>query len=270
MLRPKVFSFQQLVAILGLLLLPILAQGATRQVTLAWDASPDPAVIGYKLHYGTTSGAYGTTLDVGTNTSATISGLTAGTNFYFVVTAYSVAALDSAPTNELLYTTPPLVPPSVSIMSPVSGVQINGPISVNIDAQTSDPDGILSRVEFFQGAEKIGESAVPPFRVASENLEPGQYSLSAVAVAQDGTRSPSIPVAVQIVPLRVGAARFRADGALELTVAGATGSTNRVWYSDDLVSWHLLSTVTNTNGEVSVADPAARTVSKRFYKVSSP
>jgi len=32
---------------------------ATGNVTLAWDPNPDPAVAGYNLYYGTTSGTYG-------------------------------------------------------------------------------------------------------------------------------------------------------------------------------------------------------------------
>jgi hypothetical protein len=104
----------------------------------------------------------------------------------------------------------------------------------------------------------------------SDKLAPGVYSISAVAVAQDGTRSSSNLITVEIVPLRVGSSRFRADGNFELTVSGAIGITNRVWYSDDLITWHVLSTVTNTGGEVSIVDPDAKNVSKRFYKVSSP
>lgn len=269
MLRYKLLPYK-LFALLCLLLQPFFAFAATRRVTLAWDASPDPAVIGYRVHWGTSSGVYDLDLDVGSNTFATISGLTPGTDFFFVVTAYSTAPVESAPTDELFYRTSPLIYPTVAIASPISGVQINGPTSVELDTQTSDPDSILSRIEFFNGAQKLGETAVAPFKLVSDKLAPGVYSISAVAVAQDGTRSSSNLITVEIVPLRVGSSRFRADGNFELTVSGAIGSTNRVWYSDDLITWHVLSTVTNTGGEVSIVDPDAKNVSKRFYKVSSP
>jgi PKD repeat protein len=57
-------------------------------LTLAWDASSDPAVDGYVLHYGTQSGAYSQQLDVGMQTTATLSDLVAGQSYFFAVTAY--------------------------------------------------------------------------------------------------------------------------------------------------------------------------------------
>jgi hypothetical protein len=268
MLRKKILAHTFIALVF--LLLSSFAQAVSRQVTLAWDASPDPSVSGYIVHYGRNSGVYEAALDVGANTFATITGLTPGTDFYFIVTAYSSAHWESPPSNELPYRTPPLVYPSTSIVSPAPGSQLNGPVTLSVNAQAIDPDSVLSRVEFFKGAEKIGESAAPPFRVVSEKLDPGVYTVSAVAVAQDGTRSPSAPVTVEIVQLRAASSGFRADGNFELMISGAAGSTNRVWYSDDLITWQLLSDVTNTTGQVSIVDSTAKNVSQRFYKVSSP
>jgi len=36
------------------------------QVTLAWDPSPEPAVTGYRVYYGTSSYYYTAVVDVGT------------------------------------------------------------------------------------------------------------------------------------------------------------------------------------------------------------
>ena len=73
------------------------------------DASPDPN-IGYKLHYGTTSGNPSQTEDVGKTTSATVSNLNDGTTYFFTVTAYNAAG-ESQPSNQVSYTTS--APPSV-------------------------------------------------------------------------------------------------------------------------------------------------------------
>jgi hypothetical protein len=61
---------------------------------LAWDpvttditGGPLPEPASYSIHYGTTSGSYPYTVDVGTATTGTVTGLGAGT-YYFVVTAY--------------------------------------------------------------------------------------------------------------------------------------------------------------------------------------
>src|SRR6185436_12455277 len=55
------------------------------------NGTPDPAVIGYVVLYGTTLGTYTGTLDVGNQTSATVRGLADGQAYYFVVQAYSSA-----------------------------------------------------------------------------------------------------------------------------------------------------------------------------------
>lgn len=60
----------------------------TGEATLAWGSSPDAAVDGYYLHYGLASGVYDQTVDVGANTSSTISDLVDGQTYFFVVTAY--------------------------------------------------------------------------------------------------------------------------------------------------------------------------------------
>ena len=78
-------------------------------VTLAWDPSPDPSVVGYAVHYGTNSGKYQTRADVGNQTNATIHLPTNGTTFFFVALAYTVDGVESLPSNEVSY-----APPAIS------------------------------------------------------------------------------------------------------------------------------------------------------------
>src|SRR6478672_11794664 len=79
----KVFAYMTVV-VLAMLSVPLFAQ--TSSVTLAWDASPDADVVGYRLHYGTSSGSYTNELDAGSATTIKVDNLSAGTT-YFVVTA---------------------------------------------------------------------------------------------------------------------------------------------------------------------------------------
>ena len=65
--------------------------GAQEQVKLAWDPSPDPDVVGYLVSWGTGEGQYTTSVDVGTRTDWTISGLDAIQRYYFTVQAYDAA-----------------------------------------------------------------------------------------------------------------------------------------------------------------------------------
>jgi hypothetical protein len=74
--------------------------------TLAWDANTEPDVAGYRLYYGASSGNYSSSIDVGNTTTRMVDSLEAGATYYFVVTAYNSAGLESAPSNEVAYTPP--------------------------------------------------------------------------------------------------------------------------------------------------------------------
>jgi len=71
------------------LTLPVLSRVAyASDVVLGWNANTEPVLTGYKLYYGTASGKYNTSIDVGNVITYTVSGLPAGT-YYFALTAYS-------------------------------------------------------------------------------------------------------------------------------------------------------------------------------------
>lgn len=77
-----------------------------RDVTLAWDANPEPDVTGYVLRYGRSSGNYNQTLDAGNATTNTVPELISGTTYYFVVAAYNADGLEGDNSNEVVYLVP--------------------------------------------------------------------------------------------------------------------------------------------------------------------
>lgn len=93
------------VALLILVLGLVNTHGA-QSVQLGWDASQDPAITGYHVYYGTACREYANQVDVGTNTTVTISGLCAGETYYFAVTAYNSAGEESNYSGEIAYITP--------------------------------------------------------------------------------------------------------------------------------------------------------------------
>ncbi len=107
-MRAAVFVISFSIAILALLPGRV---AAVQNVNFEWIASPSPAATGYNIHYGLESGVYTDKVPVGTNTSATISGLVEGLTYYFVVTAYDSAGDESDPSNEIGYTVPGIAPP---------------------------------------------------------------------------------------------------------------------------------------------------------------
>ena len=104
------YSISGNIALRALLLFLLLSStivpsaSATQSVTLSWDQNPEPDIAGYRLHYGTATGAYTETLDVGNVTTVTVSDLLDTASYFFVVTAFNTAGLESLPSNEATFT----------------------------------------------------------------------------------------------------------------------------------------------------------------------
>jgi hypothetical protein len=56
--------------------------------------------VGYKVYYGTASGAYSSVINVGKVTKATMSNLTGGVVYYFTIRTYNLFGLVSSYSNE--------------------------------------------------------------------------------------------------------------------------------------------------------------------------
>jgi hypothetical protein len=85
--------------VLMLLLLCSAGKLSAADVSLAWDASTSTGITGYKVYVGTASRSYGSPITVGSQTTYTVSGLSAGT-YYFAVTAITSSA-ESEYSNEV-------------------------------------------------------------------------------------------------------------------------------------------------------------------------
>jgi len=68
-------------------------------IHLAWDA--DAGVAGYKVYYGTTSGVYSSSTDVGNVTTYGLTGLTKGETYFIATTAYNISHNESGYSNEV-------------------------------------------------------------------------------------------------------------------------------------------------------------------------
>ena len=91
-----------------LLLLVVFFGSSTKasaaNVKLKWDASPSLNVTNYVVYYGTERGTYSFTNNVSTNLTTTVSNLTVGVRYYFVVTAKDAIGLESDPSDEVPFT----------------------------------------------------------------------------------------------------------------------------------------------------------------------
>ncbi|MBI3804680.1 MAG: hypothetical protein HY282_13060 [Nitrospirae bacterium] len=80
---------------------------------LSWDPNKEASLAGYKVYYGTAVGSYGAPVDVGNQTSYTVTGLGTQT-YYFAVTAYDTSGNESGFSTEVNKTFTDTTPPVLS------------------------------------------------------------------------------------------------------------------------------------------------------------
>ncbi len=94
---------------------------ADQSVTLTWNPSSATNIAGYKIYYGPASHNYTNVVVVGNTTSATISGLVAGTTYFFSATTFDGAGDESAFSNEASYAVP-LNTPTITALPTASPI----------------------------------------------------------------------------------------------------------------------------------------------------
>lgn len=71
--------------------------GSDRGMTLAWDPSEEPGVVGYIVHWGREPGVYPWQTDVMQATESNFTDLESGVPYFFAVTAYDSDGVESEP-----------------------------------------------------------------------------------------------------------------------------------------------------------------------------
>ena len=140
------------------------AAGGAGQVTLAWDANTEADLAGYRVHYGTASGSYSVHTDVHKATNATVSGLTSGQTYYFVVTAYNAANTESGYSNQVTYSIPGLngAPGTPVTPSGASGALVNASIAFSTSATDPNGDSLEYRYDWGKGSSPTGARPASP------------------------------------------------------------------------------------------------------------
>jgi hypothetical protein len=93
-------------------------------------------------------------------------------------------------------TAAPNVPPSVSLTNPAQGAVFASGTNVTLGAAASDPDGTVSKVEFFIDGFKAGTDTNSPYSFVWNNVALGPHTLWAVATDNAGATNRSADVAV--------------------------------------------------------------------------
>ncbi len=88
--------------------------------------------------------------------------------------------------------------PLIAITAPANNASYTFGTSINLTTLAQDIDGAVAKVEFFDGATKIGESTTSPFSYTWTNASVGTHALTAKAVDDLGSFAISSVVTVEV------------------------------------------------------------------------
>ncbi len=173
---------------------------------LSWDPNTESNLAGYKLYYkadsstppfdGTGAVEGASPIDVHNQTTTTVSGLDPSRTYYFVVTAYNTAGLESIYSS--IVTILESAPPTVAVSAPANNANVSGTVSVT--ASASDNVGV-TKVEFYvNGVLKATDTTTPyVYSWNTSSLVSGTYSLMTKAYDAAGNVGQSANVSVAVV-----------------------------------------------------------------------
>jgi Zn-dependent metalloprotease len=149
--------------------------------------------------------------------------------------------------------------PQASIASPSPGATFPTGTPVTLSVNATDADGSITRVEFYDGDDKLGEDSTAPFSLTWTPTRNGSHRLIARATdnlgASGDTQAVSINIGSVTPPERTRLAiSARPGGTMRITLQGPAGSYV-ISQSTDLRQWADIYPVTvGANGTGSVDD----------------
>jgi len=90
------------------------------------------------------------------------------------------------------------IPPTVSITDPINGTFFDPCDDITISADADDADGTVTKVEFFEGLNLLGEDTTEPYSYIWLDVPEGQYSLTAKATDSNDVSRMSAAVTVYV------------------------------------------------------------------------
>jgi len=183
-------------------------------LTLSWNApiqNTDGTALsdlaGYKLYYGTATGNYTNTINVGNVTTYQVNNLTDGLTYYFAVTAYNTSGNESVYSNEVNKTVQSQPLPEITATDPVAPVgDLQIPFGNITTGNLSDKTITIrndGNADLAIGSVALANPLVLPFSIVNDtcsgqNILPAdtctitvRFSPTSVAVFSDSFNIPS-------------------------------------------------------------------------------
>ena len=111
--------------------------------------------------------------------------------------------------------------PTVNITSPANSANFNAGSAITINANATDSNGTVSKVEFFRGTTKLGEDTSSPYSFTWSNVAAGSYSITARATDNQNATTNSASITIT-----VGAANVLPTVTLTSPANNSTFATN--------------------------------------------
>ncbi len=220
------------------------------QVALAWGASG--GATNYNIKYGTATGVYGTTLTNQTS-PATITGLTPGTQYFFMVTATNTnnGSVNGSPELNITPFDVPTVPTSLSGIATSGQVALTwtgstggGTVTYNVLRSTTNGSGYASV------ASGVSATSYTDSTVANGTVY--YYVVESSNIAGNSANSNQItasPIAVPGVPTSLSATGGASNVGLSWTASTGSGT----------ITYNILRSTTSGSGYSSIATGVSAT-----------
>jgi hypothetical protein len=234
-----------------------LAGGNPILVTLAYKGSTLTEDLADMLTGQSFHASYATSLPSAANGSPAYIGFTGATGG--VASRQTVTSFIFALNN----------PPQITWVGPADGAVFTAPTNIVLSANASDLDGSISKVEFFQGVTKLGETNASPYQYTWNNVPAGLYSLTAKATDDSGATTVSTAATIRVTAPNVSASY--SAGQIVISWATAAGSYT-LEVTDSLtppVSWSPAPETPVVNGQQMTVTITAGAGNK-FYRLRSP
>jgi Bacterial Ig domain len=130
---------------------------------------------------------------------------------------------------------PTNLPPVVALTQPTQNQAFTSPASVTIAANASDPDGTISKVEFYNGTTLLNTDVTAPYSFVWQNVAAGTYSI--LAKAYDNL---SVTTSSSVVTITV------ATNAPTCTITAPTTATTFILPTDITIDARAIATGSNS------------------------
>ncbi|HZQ45755.1 MAG TPA: fibronectin type III domain-containing protein [Verrucomicrobiae bacterium] len=228
----------------------------SQSVTLGWNASPASSVSGYVLYYGIASRIYTNRIDVGTNTAITVASLKEGSTYYFALTAYNSARVESAPSGEIVYIAPGILA-LVPGLNPADPLNIQFPVAPGYSYMIQASVDLKSWTNIWQTATATSNAWVG-FQDSQSGAFPKRFYRLII-----NSNAPAAPPQLSIAGK--AAVPTLASTQWLLSSPAASGETYLLQWSTNLTNWSSM--YTNPAGQaLSFVDNPPSAQSWRYYR----